>query len=49
MKAIARDLGVAVITVSKVLRNHRDMGTETRERVPARVKELIPTWRRAAC
>jgi LacI family transcriptional regulator len=40
MKDIARDLGVAVITVSKVLRNHPDIGAETRERVLARVKEL---------
>jgi LacI family transcriptional regulator len=40
MKDIARDLGVSVITVSKVLRNHPDVGEETRERVLARVKEL---------
>jgi LacI family transcriptional regulator len=40
MKDIARDLGVSVITVSKVLRNHPDIGGETRERVLARVKEL---------
>ena len=40
MKDIARDLGVSVITVSKVLRNHPDVGDETRERVLARVKEL---------
>ena len=40
MKDIARDLGVSVITISKVLRNHQDVGDETRERVLARVKEL---------
>src|SRR5579859_589523 len=40
MKDIARDLGVSVITISKVLRNHPDVGDETRERVLTRVKEL---------
>lgn len=40
MKDIARDLGVSVITISKVLRNHPDVGDETRERVLSRVKEL---------
>lgn len=40
MKDIARDLGVSVITISKVLRNHPDVGDETRERVLARVREL---------
>ena len=40
MKDIARDLGVSVITISKVLRNHPDVGDETRQRVLARVKEL---------
>src|SRR5499425_1988714 len=40
MKDIARDLGVSVITISKVLRNHPDVGEETRERVLARVREL---------
>jgi LacI family transcriptional regulator len=40
MKDIARDLGVSVVTVSKVLRNHSDIGVETRERVLKRVKEL---------
>jgi LacI family transcriptional regulator len=40
MKDIAKDLGVSVITISKVLRNHPDVGDETRERVLARVKEL---------
>lgn len=40
MKDVAKDLGVSVITVSKVLRNHPDVGEETRRRVLARVKEL---------
>ena len=40
MKDIARDLGVSVITISKVLRNHPDISDETRQRVLARVKEL---------
>src|ERR1041384_2265039 len=40
LKDIARDLGVSAVTVSKVLRNHPDIGGETRERVLARVKEL---------
>jgi LacI family transcriptional regulator len=40
MKDIARDLGVSVMTISKVLRNHPDVGDETRERILARVKEL---------
>lgn len=40
MKDIARDLDVSVVTVSKVLRNHPDVGTETRERVLKRAKEL---------
>jgi LacI family transcriptional regulator len=40
MKDIAKDLGVSLITISKVLRNHPDIGDETRARVLARVKEL---------
>ena len=40
MKDIAKDPGVSLITISKVLRNHPDIGEETRERVLARVKEL---------
>jgi len=40
MKDIAQDLGVSVVTVSKVLRNHSDIGAETRERVLKRMKEL---------
>lgn len=40
MKDIARDLGLSVVTISKVLRNHPDIAEETRERVLKRVKEL---------
>lgn len=40
LKDIASDLGVSVITVSKVLRNRGDISAETRERVLKRVKEL---------
>lgn len=40
MKDIARDLGVSVVTVSKVLRNHTDISEDTRQRVLKRMKEL---------
>jgi LacI family transcriptional regulator len=40
MKDLARDLGVSVVTISKVLRNHSDISIETRERVLKRMKEL---------
>lgn len=40
MKDIATDLGLSQATVSKVLRNHPDIGEETRQRVLDRVKEL---------
>lgn len=40
LKDIARDLGVSVVTVSKVLRNHEDISPETRERVLKRMDEL---------
>ena len=40
MKDIARELGVSVVTVSKVLRNHSDIGDETRQRVLKKMKEL---------
>jgi LacI family transcriptional regulator len=40
MKDIARDLGVSVVTVSKVLRNVPEIGEETRRRVLKRIKEL---------
>jgi LacI family transcriptional regulator len=40
MKDIAQALGVSVVTVSKVLRNHSDISAETRKRVLQRMKEL---------
>lgn len=40
MKDIARDLGISVVTVSKVLRNVPEIGDETRKRVLKRMKEL---------
>lgn len=40
MKSIARDLGVSVVTVSKVLHNHSDISPETRGRVLKRMKEV---------
>jgi LacI family transcriptional regulator len=40
MKDVAQSLGVSVITVSKVLRNHPDISAETRKRVLRRMKEL---------
>jgi LacI family transcriptional regulator len=48
MKDIARDLGVSVMTVSKALRNHSDIGAETRKRVLKRIKELNYTPNAAA-
>jgi LacI family transcriptional regulator len=40
LKDIARDLGVSVVTVSKVLRGNADIGEATRQRVLKRMKEL---------
>lgn len=40
LKDIAQDLGLSIVTVSKVLRNHPDIGAATRKRVLERVKEL---------
>ncbi len=40
MKDIARDLGVSVVTVSKVLRGHDDISPATRDRVLERMREL---------
>jgi len=40
MKDIAKDLGLSVVTVSKVLRHHPDISEETRQRVLKRVDEL---------
>jgi LacI family transcriptional regulator len=48
MRDIARDLGLSVVTVSKVLRNHSDISKATRERVLQRVKELRYQPNRAA-
>jgi LacI family transcriptional regulator len=40
MKDIASDLGLSLITVSKALRNHPDVATQTRERILKRAQEL---------
>jgi LacI family transcriptional regulator len=40
MKDIAQDLGVAVITVSKAMRNQSDVSERTRNRILERAKEL---------
>ena len=40
MKDIAQDVGVSIITVSKVLRGHTDIGRETSRRVLERATEL---------
>jgi len=40
LKDLAQDLGLAVITVSKALRNHPDVAKETKERILKRAKEL---------
>lgn len=40
MKDIAHDLGLSVVTISKVLRDHPDIAEETRKRVLKRMKEL---------
>jgi LacI family transcriptional regulator len=40
MKDIAQDLGVSVVTVSKVFNNHKDISPATRERVLSRMKAL---------
>lgn len=48
MKDIARELGVSIITVSKVLRNHEDISEKTRQRVLEKVKEMHYTPNLAA-
>lgn len=48
MRDIARDLGLSVVTVSKVLRNHQDISEATRQRVLQRVKEMRYQPNRAA-
>ena len=40
MKDIAKDLGVSIVTISKVLNNHQDISEATRNRVLRRIKEL---------
>jgi LacI family transcriptional regulator len=40
MKDIARDLGISIVTVSKVLSDHPDISAETRDRVLKRMKEV---------
>jgi len=40
LRDIAEDLGVSVITVSKVLRNKSDVGADTRQRILKRVEQL---------
>jgi len=40
MKDIAQAIGVSVVTVSKVMRGHTDIGTQTRKRVLAKAQEL---------
>jgi LacI family transcriptional regulator len=40
MKDIANDLGLSIVTVSKVLRDHPDISAETRDRVLKRMKEV---------
>jgi LacI family transcriptional regulator, galactose operon repressor len=46
MKDVAQDLGLSVVTISKVLPNHQDISPETRARVLKRIKELgyRPNW-----
>src|SRR6266516_3149184 len=48
MKDIAKDLGVSVVTVSKVLRDHSDISPATRERVLKRIREMHYQPNRAA-
>ena len=40
MKDIASDLGLSIVTISKVLRDHPDISAETRDRVLQRMKEV---------
>lgn len=40
LKDIANELGLSVVTVSKVLRDHPDIGADTRKRVLKRMREL---------
>ncbi len=40
LKDVAKDLGLSAVTISKVLRDHPDIGEETRKRVLKRLKEM---------
>src|ERR1019366_5373470 len=40
LKDIARDLGLSIVTISKVLHDHPDIGEKTRKRVLKRLKEV---------
>jgi len=40
LKDIANDLGLSIVTISKVLRDHPDIAAETRRRVLKRMREL---------
>lgn len=40
LKDVARELGVSVVTVSKVLRGRKDVGRETRAKILRRLEEL---------
>jgi len=40
MKDIAQDLGLSIVTISKVLRNHPDISAETRGRVLQHIQEI---------
>lgn len=46
LRDIADDLGLAVITVSKAIRNHPDISRQTKARVQERIRELNyqPNW-----
>ncbi len=46
LRDIATDLGLAVITVSKAIRNHPDISKQTKARVQQRIRELHyqPNW-----
>src|ERR1700694_5852105 len=40
LKDIARDMGLSIVTISKVLRGQSDISEETRKRVLKRIKEM---------
>ena len=46
LRDIADDLGLAVITVSKAIRDHPDISKRTKARVQERIRELNyqPNW-----